>query len=532
VYHLQVSTTSSIGSPKTNSYSRVRRVKCDEDKPACRRCTNTGRKCDGYNNSHTAITSKNIIKIYIPPIQNRFGSSIGSQGLEFYHQKVASKLFGDFDSDFWSSLVLQLSQSEPAIRHAVAALSAVYKEIEMANSSSPTGSIPPCHLALQESAAAMRCLSAQLEAEYPSNLIPLVACLLFTCLEFMRGSVDVAMVHMRSGFRILNASRSLHSAANSQYIRDRNPENMVIENHIAPVFSRLNVLCILFGHVLAPVQSIMRNNHHPFSTIAEARLRLFEVMDPSLRFIRIASSRVHEDRLTLDGYAEKAKLEYELQQWRSYLEDLVSRLIRSNQPVNHDAVNLLRIHHRVVSIWLSVCASVEECDVDAHTHDFEEIVELGKKLTARLNEQDENLQPERFSFDMQIIPPLYYTAIKCRNSLIRRQAVDILRRATRREGLWNAHIATKVAEKIIEIEERNLLTTHAVHIGMNYLQLQTTPSETDRIHFVQELPGEFKHIDDHTYGDTSLPDHIEVTFRTRPGGLAGDWHSFKEVVNL
>ncbi|KAH3001521.1 hypothetical protein KXV73_001875, partial [Aspergillus fumigatus] len=27
---------------------KVRRVKCDEEKPTCCRCRSTGRKCDGY----------------------------------------------------------------------------------------------------------------------------------------------------------------------------------------------------------------------------------------------------------------------------------------------------------------------------------------------------------------------------------------------------------------------------------------------------------------------------------------------------
>ena len=28
--------------------NRYRRVKCDQDWPACRRCSRTGRRCDGY----------------------------------------------------------------------------------------------------------------------------------------------------------------------------------------------------------------------------------------------------------------------------------------------------------------------------------------------------------------------------------------------------------------------------------------------------------------------------------------------------
>ena len=37
---------------------RIRRKKCDETKPSCQRCKTTGRKCDGYENEPSSITTK------------------------------------------------------------------------------------------------------------------------------------------------------------------------------------------------------------------------------------------------------------------------------------------------------------------------------------------------------------------------------------------------------------------------------------------------------------------------------------------
>jgi hypothetical protein len=118
----------------------------------------SGRKCDGYDHGQTSVTSRAVITIYLPPIQKQLIPSLGSHELEFYRQKIATKLSGDFDSDFWSVLVLQLSQSEPAIRHAVSAISVIYKDIETAISPSSTGYVPPSHLTIQESTATMRYL--------------------------------------------------------------------------------------------------------------------------------------------------------------------------------------------------------------------------------------------------------------------------------------------------------------------------------------------------------------------------------------
>lgn len=37
------------GHALTHQSQRIRRIKCDETKPHCQRCTSTGRKCDGYS---------------------------------------------------------------------------------------------------------------------------------------------------------------------------------------------------------------------------------------------------------------------------------------------------------------------------------------------------------------------------------------------------------------------------------------------------------------------------------------------------
>ncbi|BAE55439.1 unnamed protein product [Aspergillus oryzae RIB40] len=58
-----------------------------------------------------------------------------------------------------------------------------------------------------------------------------------------------------------------------------------------------------------------------------------------------------------------------------------------------------------------------------------------------------------FSLDMGIICPLYDVATLCRDPSIRRQAVKVLRSASRQEGLLNSHLCAIVAERVIELEE-------------------------------------------------------------------------------
>ena len=136
----------------------------------------------------------------------------------------------------------------------------------------------------------------------------------------------------------------------------------------------------------------------------------------------------------MEDLVQKVKFQRDLQEWVRKFESLVSQLARNGQQLDENAITLLRLHSRTVSVWLSVCTSAEECAVDLHIADFEEIIELGAKLVSQ--GEPGPSRPEIFSFEMGLIAPLYYAALKCRVPSLRRRALQVLRLAPRREGLW------------------------------------------------------------------------------------------------
>jgi hypothetical protein len=58
-----------------------------------------------------------------------------------------------------------------------------------------------------------------------------------------------------------------------------------------------------------------------------------------------------------------------------------------------------------------------------------------------------------FSADMGIIPPLYVVATKCRNYMIRRQAIQLLRSSSRREGMWDSQLCARIGVWVASIEQ-------------------------------------------------------------------------------
>ena len=92
----------------------------------------------------------------------------------------------------------------------------------------------------------------------------------------------------------------------------------------------------------------------------------------------------------------------------------------------------------------------QECYDGYHTQ-FKNILEAAE-LIVNISEG----QPQSeilFTFEMGLVPPLYFTATKCRHPALRRQAVSLIQRAPGKEGMWDRAEMTYMAQKVIIMEE-------------------------------------------------------------------------------
>lgn len=170
-------------------------MKCDEAKPNCRKCTSTGRKCDGYPvlettpaDSFWSASDSKTLAILSPcgPPLDLLGGGKQRHSFHFFRSITASQLSGFCGDGFWDKLVLQASHHEPAIRHAVIALGSLHGRFIRHN-----GLLSRCdpllHLdefALQEYSLAIKCLYEQFSRQdKPAVDVCLVSCVLFACFE-------------------------------------------------------------------------------------------------------------------------------------------------------------------------------------------------------------------------------------------------------------------------------------------------------------------------------------------------------------
>jgi hypothetical protein len=129
---------------------RIRRVKCDETKPACYRCSSTGRGCEWFHGASPSATSSStsspapceddwaIVRLtsanpklsILPLPTGPLATAEERRSFEFFQQRTISQLSGPFVSEFWYTLLLQATHHDETIRHAVYALGAIHERFE------------------------------------------------------------------------------------------------------------------------------------------------------------------------------------------------------------------------------------------------------------------------------------------------------------------------------------------------------------------------------------------------------------------
>ena len=100
-------------------------------------------------------------------------------------------------------------------------------------------------IAMKHYTKALHELQQGLKSKTMSPTVILIACMLFTCTEALRGQNDAAMVHIGNGLNIISNLKELHE--NHSVIVRRSlvlPEHSQFTEPLAGAFSRLRILAL------------------------------------------------------------------------------------------------------------------------------------------------------------------------------------------------------------------------------------------------------------------------------------------------
>ncbi|KUJ10771.1 uncharacterized protein LY89DRAFT_723348 [Mollisia scopiformis] len=481
------------GGPRVRTYKphvtsgcrtcKIRRVKCDEGKPSCKRCLGTGRICDGYlygsnakppfpktdelialgssrrplsqTNTSQSAYSSNII---LPP--SPFSNEQEHRGFAFFRRYTCSRLAPNFRSRFWEQIVLQACHHEPAIRHAVVALGSLHEQTMCRGLSHEVqGTTSSNHatdtFALQQYTKALRILAIAPEKTFGD--VTLMACILFVYFESLRGDHAATVSHLNSGIRIIAELHKIftsiadgrHPLSNTLYISLR---------ELALLFIRLDALDIelraldTFQQEETPTRGLLHCSTansgevpHTFHTLEEART--------ALEKIRIDSPQPTK-AFTPELYAQSthSRTITKIRQYTKALEHFIgfngNRLDKREQRVIHELRLYIIIASMAVTADLAE-ALKDECVWYQWEAKCEEIMEHAETIL-RLPE----LKKQPLSgLDDGIIWKFGFVAVKCWDTRMGHRAIGLLKKIERKEGVWNSFIAADVVEILLKREE-------------------------------------------------------------------------------
>ncbi len=389
------------------------------------------------------------------------------RSFQFFRYATAPALASDYDADFWFALVFKFCHFEGAVRHAVLALSCLHETLVR-----PGLSIQALAgmkvFALQQYNLAISSLTKRLRCLDPSEVIaPLLTSILFICMEFMQRKDTESLEFIHQGRHLLL------SLTRSKSINSHNID--IVRQHIAPMYVRVGLTALIFGHELPPVPAeldIFTEMPTTFSMVAEARHHLYAAMDALLRWrfnYKLAQTGPSGTPASKDMQTIFLS---RLSRWNTAFALLTATLPIDKTPVASSS--LLQIFYYLAKIMTATTTAVEQTDYDRYVDSFSAILPLGAKYLAHLSSanvctaEDEvimeytspitqttrpGINLPAFSFEPGVVPALYFTAVKCRHPQIRRAAVDLLSKyGTVQESLWKAHVVGCVAAHFIEVE--------------------------------------------------------------------------------
>jgi hypothetical protein len=442
---------------------RIRRVKCDEAKPSCTRCTSTGRKCDGYQGKKPGEdyfqtgTHHHTLTSTISSAPGSPNSTADLRALQYFQQKAAPALAASFDSDFWNTIVLQVSDNQTPVRSAVIAFSSLHESFERGILYGP-GGIPSDGnhlLALRKYNIAVQQTAQLLNLKDPDSCrVALVSCLLFVCLELLQNNYARAIDHLIAGLRMIHFSENAGEDAHL-------PTSLsTLSDSLKQFFGRIVVQSMFLADTHWDVRVIPKvhkiETPAAFSSLTEAKNWLDSLFLSAYPFLHLIAREPGHDQ----GKFYQSQLLNEISIWYRLFQRFVDDHQAKFTPKDSLGAVLLDIHSNSLSLMVDTALDKSKTFRDTPASRFLRIITLVESLLSHQNQflSSFNTPPSRlpyYSFDLGVIGPLFYTAVKCCDSTIRLKALSLLRHPNipLREGMYNAAMTAAIAQRVAVMEE-------------------------------------------------------------------------------
>ena len=242
--------------------------------------------------------------------------------------------------------------------------------------------------------------------------------------------------------------------------------DFAIEEILIQTFVRLDGQGLFFGMIpgIPPLIWDIHKTWHlaipsSFQDFTSARRCWDFLQDRALQFFRRTSfNRAYAPAASDKPEQIAAELSTYLNQldtFASAFQPILDNAIADDGTIVNAAALLLSLYHKTTVITLASIPSDSEMVYDVFLLDFRYIVRTSALLIAS-NDSMKTPPNPRFAFEVGIVPPLHVVAIRCRDPVVRREAVELLFASPRQEGMWDGVLSARIGMWMTSCEEDGL----------------------------------------------------------------------------
>ncbi|KAL2859300.1 hypothetical protein BJX68DRAFT_261740 [Aspergillus pseudodeflectus] len=446
---------------------RARHVKCDETPVACHNCTSTGRKCDGYDAQRLPRDRKKGADKTGPALalQADVGRTIGwamttdeRQCFAYFHGHTIPTLLQFFDSTLWQKHVLQLARYEPAVYHAIVALSAIHRNsathgMQLATPASIRADDAWHQFAQDQLGRSVALLNQRCTSQDPSlREVILVCCLLFILADLLRGRYDDAFQHLRGGLCILKELQAAGNASNAFAL---------VEESVVAAFGHLDILASHYDRIfpiLCPYTQRSFMQHLPcsdrfsvtqFHTLREVRAAFDVMLRKTYRFcsrcLGISQEEISQNYETLQS--EQHAVWSEVEEFKQQFEPFYATYYDYLTPKEQRGLDIIKIHLLSIPVGLkSLLLGKNRAALTYYTPELETVCSMVEEIMARFTERPS------MTMENGVIPPLFHCANLTPDYSVRWWALELLRSWPHREGPFDSNWIAYLSEEGLRLE--------------------------------------------------------------------------------
>lgn len=370
---------------------------------------------------------------------------------------TVNRIAGCFDLAFWARDILRATQVSPAVWHAALALAAMDSRRRIpAETETParqqyyTFSLLEYNKSIHQLITIARRNDAMSLNDQETILISNALLFGLCCLQ---GHQKEATAHARNSIELFYRWRFWEHAEKSEASATRS--RLVHSGSLIALIMSFECQFInRLGHLISPTflgdRKLWKSSSKSFTSVTDAYLEFLPLLTSFMDATRFIGS---PPDLVQPRPDVQVAYRYEFINWKTKFDHLL-RLQNPSTPSDLEGIAILQMFFTTLEIGFKIDLAASQVAYDVCEDLFESIIHQAEDLYKILAAGVDQKNPaSSFSFALPISDVFIYTANNCRNSVLRRRLMSLVRKWPRSDGLWNSKLTVKLCEAVVLAEE-------------------------------------------------------------------------------